>query len=307
MEKRLHPRHQIDIPVKLETKNPKVRSSGKIIDISLSGVGLSLDTCLSTGEYVNLQADLYPTRPPLSTEAQVKWIKPISKSSQFRHGLEFLEPDTDLLKETLRDININNIESFFGVPLPEHVKNNCMDDWISKKLNQEEIMEFVDFEPPFLKIDKFILLDTEKNGSTTQDKGLSTGIVTLKDTKGHYNDTMFLALCGWLMASTASVHLAVLAPKTVPQVIEANGVRPLLSLNHKKHVWKPAPEGTRFFIETHILKQKLKLAIVTTTVTFSNVLFGVVDELKLIIDSRESIFNAIPFPEWSWESDKDTK
>lgn len=302
MEKRIYPRYPLSLPVKLETKDPNTKihanGSGEFVDISLGGAGLSLDTPLEIGSHVKLWADLYPTKPVLSTEAKVKWIQSTPTSNRFRHGLQFLESDADVLKEALREINIHNIESFFGIPLPDHIKKNCLDNWVSKRLNKKEIMEVIDFEPPFLKIEKAIVFDSFTNGSPTHEKGITTGVVTLEDTKGHYNDTMFLALCGWLMASSASVHLAILSPKTVPQVIEANGVRPLLSLDNKKHIWKPAPEGTRFFVETQILRQKLRLAIVTTTITFSNVLFGVVDELKLIIDPRESILNATPFPPW---------
>lgn len=302
MEKRIYPRFPVNLPVKLETKNSRtkinINGAGEFTDISLGGAGLSLDTCLETGAQVKLWADISPNSPVLSTEAEVKWTSPSANNDRFQHGLQFIEQDTDILRQILNDININNVESFFGVPLPDHVKKNYSDTWISKKLNQKEIMDVIDFEPPFLKVDKIVVFDTFKNGSPTQEKSITTGMATLQDTKGHYNDTMFLAFCGWLMASSASVHLAVLFPKTVPQVIEANGVRPLLSLDHRKHIWKPAPEGTRFFVETNILRQKLKLAITTTTITFSDILFGVVDELKLIIDTRESIFSAVPFPPW---------
>lgn len=111
---------------------------------------------------------------------------------------------------------------------------------IYKKLDQEEIMKQIDFTPPFLRIDKMIIFDVNKN-SILDSTSLAMGKITLQDTVGHYNDTIFLAMCGLLMSSSAPIHLAVLFPSTAPEVVEANGVKA-----EEKGIWKPADEGTIF-------------------------------------------------------------
>ena len=123
------------------------------------------------------------------------------------------------------------------------------------------------------------------------------GFVSTKDTAGHYNETLFLAMCGYLMASSASVHLAMLFPSTAPQVIEANGVKPLTFSDAKENqLWKPSKQGTPFFVESRILKKKMQLVVMETKVSFGTIMFGTINELKLVLTPKESIRSTKEIP-----------
>lgn len=61
-------------------------------------------------------------------------------------------------------------------------------------------------------------------------------------------------------------------------------------------MWKPAPSGTAFFVDSVILKKKLQLVIMKTTIAFDNIIYGVIEELKLMLTPKESIWSAKPVP-----------
>lgn len=205
-----------------------------------------------------------------------------------------LNPE-ELSKPSIVKTPINGAEDFFGFSLPNIIKENYRNHFVFEKFNREQIMKVIDFTPPFLKTEKIVVLSTDR-GSILDTKSLGMGFVTPKDTSGHYNETIFLAMCGWLMASTASVFLAMLFPTTAPQVVEANGIKPFPLLGEDKRLWKPASSGTVFFVESVILKKKLQLVIMKTTITFDNILYGVIEELKLMLTPKESIWSAKVFP-----------
>lgn len=208
-----------------------------------------------------------------------------------------LKPDDyKTLKNILGPIRIKQAEDFLGVKLPAHIKDNYNDTEIWKKLDKQQIMGLIDFTPPFLRIDKIIVFNQNKK-TPFQSSSLGIGVVTPRDTAGHYNETIFLAMCGWLMASSASVHLAALFPSDeAPQVVEANGVKPLPSMEGK-NLWKPARKGTAFFVETAIIKKKMQLVRMRTMITFGNILFGTIEELKLVLTKKEAIWSAKEFPQ----------
>lgn len=201
----------------------------------------------------------------------------------------------EVIEEAVVKSPLQDAETFFGFSLPDALKVNCKEHSVFERLDQEEIMKVIDFTPPFLKTQKIAVLSSDR-GSILQTKSLGMGIVTPKDTSGHYNETIFLAMCGWLMASTASVFLAMLFPASAPQVVEANGIKPFSLLDEEKGFWKPAPSGTVFFVESVILKKKLQLVAMRTTISFDNILYGVIEELKLMLTPKESIWSARPFP-----------
>lgn len=185
-----------------------------------------------------------------------------------------------------KDTNIK-MEEFFGIPIPVDIKKKNTFEKIYRKLNQKQIMELIDFTPPFLRIDKMIISDVSKDsvlGSTS----LGMGVITPQDTTGHYNESIFLAMCGWLMASSASIHIAALFPTKAPQVIEASGVKPLITPENSG-IWKPSTNGTTFFVETTIVKKKLQLVVVRTTITFGKILFGTIELLKLILTEKSTL------------------
>ncbi|MEW6170891.1 MAG: hypothetical protein AB1472_04980, partial [Candidatus Omnitrophota bacterium] len=184
-------------------------------------------------------------------------------------------------KEFFKKVNAKEVEEFFGVTLPEHIKKNYENQQISKRLNQQEIMKIIDFTPPFLKINKIIIFNVDKN-QINQTFGLGMGVITSKDTSGHYNETIFLALCGWLMASAVSIHLAVLFPSAAPEVIEAKGVRPI-----EKDIWKPPAKGTIFWVETHVIEKRGQSVMMKTRISFDKIPYGVADESKSILIHKQ--------------------
>ena len=296
-EKRVHARVEASLPIYLEVKNRSSDSPsnfiGQTTDISEGGLGVILKEKLIFPSDVSLRIGPTGSYPGMQAEAEVLWNEaaPFIKDHKGRYGLRFLElKNGSTLRELLDKVNINYLGEFFGVPIPEHINRDCKNNYVFKKFDQKQIMRVIDFAPPFLKIQKIVILNAD-GGSNLQTKGLAMGIVTTKDTAGHYNDTVFLAMCGALMASTASIHLAVLFPSTAPEVIEANGVRP-----EEKGIWKPSDRGTVFWVETTIIKKKLRLASVRTRISFDKVPYGVVDELKLFLVPKELIWQAKQLP-----------
>lgn len=195
---------------------------------------------------------------------------------------------------SIHESNIGKIEDFFGVSLPEHIKGQYKDKQIYKELNKQEIMKIIAFRPPFLRIDKMVVFNN--NEDILQSKGLGMGVITLKDTAGHYNDTIFLAMCGWLMASSASIHLAVFySQRYDPQVIKASGVRPLLSVENSG-IWKPSNENTVFFVESNILKKKMGIILMETNITFGKIIYGTIEELTMFLARKGLIWAAKEIP-----------
>ncbi|MBU0571679.1 MAG: hypothetical protein KJ995_06830 [Candidatus Omnitrophica bacterium] len=186
------------------------------------------------------------------------------------------------------------IEQFFETKLPDHIKNNVNDQHILSRIDKKQIMNIVDFTPPFLRIEKMIVFGNEEQIIGTRSIGM--GIISQKDTDGHYNKTIYLAMCGWLMASSASIHLGVLYPKTAPQVVKADGVMPLQLPNNKKGLWQPSFDGTAFFVETQIKNKKLQLAIAETKISFGDILYGTIEDLKLVLTPKQSILATKTLP-----------
>lgn len=301
-ERRLHYRLELSIPIYLELKNPPPNFSpslaGQTTDISESGLGVVLKEKLMLPSNVKFHIDSTTSCPPIQAEAEVLWSDSdlFIKEEKTRYGLRFSNlKDATALRELLDRVSLHHIEKFFGFALPEHIKVTCKNNYVFERFDQKQIMGVIDFAPPFLKIQKMAVLSRDRR-SILQTKSLGFGIVTPQDTAGHYNETIFLAMCGRLMASAASVFLAILFPTTAPQVVEANGVRPLPLLEEAKGLWKPAPSGTTFFVESTIIKKKLQVVIMRTTISFDDILYGVIEELTLALTPKGSIWSARPFP-----------
>jgi len=186
----------------------------------------------------------------------------------------------------LQKTSIEESEDFFAGALPEEIKQSYISKRIYKKLNKQDIAKIIDFTAPFLKINRMVIFNADKD-SMLQSSSLAVGTITPKDMAGHYNDTIFLAKCGWLMSSAASVHLAALFPGTAPDVIEAKGVKPI-----EKEVWKPADNGSTFWLEISIIKKKFSVVIVKAKIYFGNMPYGMVEELKLLLIPRQLIWQA---------------
>lgn len=300
--RRIHHRVEVSLPIRLEAKtascNLALNLTGYATDISEGGLGLILKEKLPVPANLKLFVDPTADYPGFQAKAVTLWRNAdiLTNNSAIRYGLRFSETkDSDLARDFLNKACLHHVENFFGFTLPDHLKETCKDNYVSEKFDQKQILKVIDFVPPFLKIQKMVVLSTDRR-DILQAKSLGIGVVTPKDTTGHYNQTIYLAMCGWLMASSASVFLAILFPTTAPQVVEANGVKPLPLSGEMKGLWKPASPGTTFFVESTIIKKKLQLVIMKTTITFDNIHFGIIEELKLVLTPKDSIWSARPFP-----------
>ena len=178
------------------------------------------------------------------------------------------------------------LDNFFGVIVPEEIKKNYQDKKCRKKLNQQEIRETIDFAPPFLKIDQLAVFEEEEN-STRESVSLGMGRLTAKDTVGHYNNTVFLALCAQIMSSATAIHLAVLFPGKAPEVIAAKGVKPF-----ERSLWKPGKDGAAFWVETKVIKKKMHLVIIKAQISFTHLPYGYADEAKVFLIPKHLIAQA---------------
>lgn len=189
----------------------------------------------------------------------------------------------------------NHPEAFFGIPLPDHINDELKGRHVLAKLDQSQLMKILDLSPPFLKIQRIIVTSNDSR-DILQSKSLGVGVITQADTKGHYNELLSLALCGQLMASTAAIHLAALFPKTAPQAIEVNGIKPHLSVLKAGGLWKPSAQGTPFFAESSIVKKKMQLVWVATKISFGKIPYGIIEELKFVLIPGKALSSAAEIP-----------
>jgi len=290
--KRKTQRIKINCPVSI--RGSLNQALGECTDVSPEGMGLMSELDMSQGQSFKMNINLSPFAPQTVVESQILWKQSLNKNGKYRYGIRFTDAEDIGLKKVCAEITTHDIQGFLKIKLPEHIKNGLKDSYVSKKLDKRQIMQLIDFTPPFLRIERMVLLGDEKNILTTRSIGM--GVVSAKDTEGHYNNTIFLAMCGWLMASSASVHLASLYPDTAPQVVKADGVMPLHLPADKKELWRPSDEGTVFLVETNIIKKKMQLILTETKISFHNLLYGTIKQLKLVLTPKNSIWTAKRLP-----------
>lgn len=192
--------------------------------------------------------------------------------------------------------SLKQAQAFLGCKLPEELSKKHSSSKIYKMLDQKEIQKYIDFNPPFLKADKIIVFYDE-NGSLEESSSIAVGKITLKQTEGHYNSTIYLALGGFLMASLASVHIGILFPDTAPQAFEGNKVCLMPGEILNKGILKPSKSGTTFYVHTTLIKKKLKLQIADVSMYVGRIPYGMVESLKVILTEKNSIYSAIEIPE----------
>ena len=292
-ERRMHPRAEASLPIRLEVgSHPSASSSnliGETIDIGEGGLAMTLRHRLMLPSVVSIYLDSIPSCPHIEAKTEVLWSEPYlaTRDKGFRYGLRFLNVDIGSLKKFIGEINRKQVGDYLGAVIPDDTKEKIKENYIFEKFDQKQIMKVIDFKPPFLKIEKMVVLAPDGQDLICR-WSVGTGILTVDDTKGHYNDTIFLAQCGWLMGSAASIFLAILFPSTSPQVVEVDRIRP----STDRTLWKPSPNGSRFFIETRILKKRLQVVIVNVKITFGDIFMGEVERLKLVLTPKDSIWEA---------------
>lgn len=292
IERRRSPRFQFRNPLIIQSDHLGLHNAW-ISNISTNGVGISTDSKLEKGDNVHLSSELGPKKEILSINAVVRWSN--LKNDLNYYGLEFAGYDEEYVKDILRKVNIDLIEKSIGCKLPEKVKNRYINDWIHTTYKNKDISKIIDFEEPFLKINRVVVFDSFKKGKFEQIKSLSVGKMYLDDVQGHYNNTIFLAKCGQLMGQAASILIGALNPDTAPQVVEVDRIKPILS---EEYLWQPRSEGSYFFVESEIIRKKMHVYIVNVHVSFGDILMGKVEGLKLLLTPRNSIWSAKELPPW---------
>ena len=188
--------------------------------------------------------------------------------------------------------NIQMIESFLGRKIPVEFKEKYKERSKFVKLNVDDIQKIVDFHPPFLRTEKLVIFGDDPVGSSS----IGIGVVLPSDVEGHYNKTIYLALAGRLMPSTATIHLAHFFPKTSPQAIEGKSIRMDKNAINNGLI-QPRERGSTFYVETIVTKKKLNLVLVETHIMFGQAKFGLIENLKFVLTEKRSIYNTVVVPE----------
>lgn len=203
-----------------------------------------------------------------------------------RKSIWAARPIENMLKREVREVLTKNriaseIEKFFTIELPEQISSKLEEKIIDKKLVQKEIMDLTSFHPPFLKIDKIVVLKDKIDDLARY--SLGTGLMTKEDAFGHYNSTVFLAMCTWLMTTSACVHLGLLFPDRSLQDVIFNGVMPLSLPLERRGLWQPDEKGTVFFTETNVVSKENNIINVETKIIIEDMPYGVIKQLKIIL------------------------
>jgi hypothetical protein len=184
------------------------------------------------------------------------------------------------------------IESSLGNMLPLELRQKYQGHSKFIALSQKEIEKIVNFHPPFLRTEKMLIFGESLVGSSS----IGIGTVRQEDVEGHYNKTIYLALAGRLMPSTATIHIAYFHPNTSPQAIEGKSIR-MEKNAFNGGLIQPKKEGSTFFVETVVVKKKLNLILVETRIMFGSAKFGLIENLKFMLTEKDSIYKAVTVPD----------
>ena len=106
--KRKTPRFDCFVPV--EGKASSVFSSTKTVDISRDGIGFLSSRPVALKERIAIELALKPDTDPVLVIGEVKWVRKLSDSDQYRIGLTFsdiIDGSKDALNESLSTRFIN--------------------------------------------------------------------------------------------------------------------------------------------------------------------------------------------------------
>ncbi len=85
--KRKNKRHHCYVPV--EGKRGEPFAGSQTIDISSDGAGLLINSFVQVKSEMPVELDVAPSSDPILTMGEVRWIKRIPNSEQYRVGLYF--------------------------------------------------------------------------------------------------------------------------------------------------------------------------------------------------------------------------
>jgi PilZ domain len=100
VEKRVSPRHKLDVGIKIYSRNIGLLA-GRTVDISESGIAAMFKLEVPLNEVVQLEFKL--PHGPVAVRALVR------QRDAFRYGFQFVEPNSDaqeLIRRTCRDLSL---------------------------------------------------------------------------------------------------------------------------------------------------------------------------------------------------------
>ncbi|MEI6438363.1 MAG: PilZ domain-containing protein [Candidatus Omnitrophota bacterium] len=100
--KRKSPRFDCYVPV--DGKQGSAFSSTKTVDISRDGIGFLSNHPVPLNERIAIELALKPDTEPVLVIGQVKWVRKVSDSDQYRIGLTFsdiIDGSKDFLNDSL--------------------------------------------------------------------------------------------------------------------------------------------------------------------------------------------------------------
>ncbi|MBF0593457.1 MAG: PilZ domain-containing protein [Candidatus Omnitrophica bacterium] len=100
--KRKAPRFDCYVPV--DGKEGAVFSNTKTVDISRDGIGFLSNHSVPLNERIAIELALKPDTEPVLVIGQVKWVRKVADSNQYRIGLTFsdiIDGSKDFLDESL--------------------------------------------------------------------------------------------------------------------------------------------------------------------------------------------------------------
>ncbi|MBF0618775.1 MAG: PilZ domain-containing protein [Candidatus Omnitrophica bacterium] len=95
---------RFDCYVPVDGKDGSAFSRAKTVDISRDGIGFLSDHAIPLNEKVAIELALKPDSEPVLVIGQVKWVRKLSDSDQYRVGLTFsdiIDGSRDDLDSTL--------------------------------------------------------------------------------------------------------------------------------------------------------------------------------------------------------------
>jgi len=274
------PRKIAKFPVILKVKN-ELTVNAEMFDISEKGMGVISKSYIPVSSKIEIQIKNFHRKKHIKLKGTVVW-----SDKKNRYGIKYCRVPIEQKKRIRDFIEFSLIKDFYIK------KNNFIEDIQAiNKYDMGQIQKIIPFKPPFLSIEKIVTFNSAVE-SNKYAESVGSGIVTKEDTKGHYNDSIYLAMCGKLMGQTASIHSAILFRDYLPQVVEVDTIKPARG----SKLWKPIEDGNYFFVNSKITKKKLNILIVNVKIFFGDIFIGEVEGLKIALLSKQILNNLKELP-----------
>jgi hypothetical protein len=87
IKERRNCRHDCLVPIEAKTKS--AFGNAQTIDISQGGLGLILKQAIPVGQTIAVELDLAPEQDPVLVVGEVRWVRKLFGSTQYRAGILF--------------------------------------------------------------------------------------------------------------------------------------------------------------------------------------------------------------------------